>query len=134
MLLLAQSLLGAAGFQYDDIQDAWVARMPLRPLVVVECDEDRAYIRESLMEVQATLDAIGCVYNNFVVNARFVSDAGSNADGRHSSIVSDRLAASSNHYRTSAVAIDVPALASRNCSLTATGPVGCLPVTTPLSA
>ena len=79
MLLLAQSLLGAAGFQYDDIQDAWVARMPLRPLVVVECDEDRAYIRESLMEVQATLDAIGCVYNNFVINTSFVSVAGSTA-------------------------------------------------------
>ena len=47
------------------------SRMPLRPLVVIECDEDRAYIREALMEVQAVLTAIGCVYNNFVVNDPF---------------------------------------------------------------
>ena len=133
MLLLAQSLLGAAGFQYDDIQDAWVARMPLRPLVVVECDEDRAYIRESLMEVQATLDAIGCVYNNFVVNAPIASVAGPSDGGTCSSIMSDRLAASVNRYRTSADAVEVPTLASRDCSLTAGGPVACLPVTTPLS-
>ena len=79
MLLLAQSLLREAGFEYDEIEDTWVARMPLCPLVAVECDEDQAYIRESLMEVQASLDAIGCVYNNFVVNACFVSVAGPNA-------------------------------------------------------
>ena len=76
MLLLAESLLRAAGFEYDEIEETWVARMPLCPLVVVECDEDRAYIREALMEVQASLDAIGCVYNNFVVNDHFVSVAG----------------------------------------------------------
>ena len=50
--------------------------MPLRPLVAVECDEGRAYIREALREVQASLDAIGCAYDNFVVNARFISVAG----------------------------------------------------------
>jgi hypothetical protein len=76
MSLLAESLLRAAGFEYDEIEETWVARMPLRPLVAVECDEGRAYIREALMEVQATLDAIGCVYKNFVVNDRFVSVAG----------------------------------------------------------
>jgi hypothetical protein len=76
MSLLAESLLRAAGFEYDEIEETWVARMPLRPLVAVECDEGRAYIREALMEVQATLDAIGCVYNNFVVNDHFVSVAG----------------------------------------------------------
>jgi hypothetical protein len=75
MLLLAQSLLRTAGFEFDDIEDAWVARMPLPPLVVVESDEDRAYIREALLEVQAVCDAIGCIYDNFVVNARFVSVA-----------------------------------------------------------
>lgn len=82
MLLLAQSLLREAGFEYDDIEDTWVARMPLCPLVAVECDEDQAYIRESLMEVQASLDAIGCVYNNFVVNACFVSVTGHSRHGR----------------------------------------------------
>ena len=73
MLFLAQSLLTAAGFEYDEIEESWVARMPLSPLVAIECDEDRAYIREALMEVHASLDAIGCVYNNFVVNTCFVS-------------------------------------------------------------
>jgi hypothetical protein len=77
MSLLAQSLLWAAGFEYDEIEETWVAHMPLRPLVAVECDEGRAYIREALMEVQATLDGIGCVYNNFVVNDHFVAVAGS---------------------------------------------------------
>ena len=61
---------------HREIDETWVARMPLCPLVSVECDEDRAYVREALMEVQASLDAIGCVYNNFVVNASFVSVAG----------------------------------------------------------
>ena len=75
MLFLAQSLLTAAGFEYDEIEEIWVARMPLRPLVAVECDEGRVYIRETLMEVKAILDAIGSVYNNFVVNGRFVSVA-----------------------------------------------------------
>ena len=73
MLLLAESLLTAAGFDYDEIEEAWIVRRPLRPLVAVECDEDRAYIREALMEVQASLGAIACFYNNFVVNNRFVS-------------------------------------------------------------
>jgi hypothetical protein len=79
MLFLAQSLLTAAGFVYDEIDETWVARMPLRPLVAVECDEDRAYVREALREVQASLDAIGCAYNNFVVNANFVSVTGPSA-------------------------------------------------------
>jgi len=79
MLFLAESLLKAAGFVYDEIDETWVARMPLCPLVSVECDEDRAYIREALMEVQASLDAIGCVYNNFFVNASFVSVVGPTA-------------------------------------------------------
>ena len=77
MSLLAQSLLWAAGFGYDEIEETWVAHMPLRPLVAVECDEGRAYIREALMEVRAILDGIGCVYNNFVVNDHFVAVAGS---------------------------------------------------------
>lgn len=74
MLFLAQSLLRTAGFVYDEVEETWVARLPLRALAAVECDEDRAYIREALIEVRATLDAIGCVYNNFAVNARLGSD------------------------------------------------------------
>ena len=76
MSLLAQSLLWAAGFGYDEIEETWVAHMPLRPFVAFECDEGRAYIREALMEVQATLDGIGCVSSNFVVNDCLVSVAG----------------------------------------------------------
>ena len=79
MLFLAESLLKAAGFEYDEIDETWVARIPLRPLVSVECDEDHAYIGEALTEVQASLDAIGCVYTNFVINTSFVSVAGSTA-------------------------------------------------------
>jgi hypothetical protein len=79
MLPLAQSLLTAAGFEYDEIEEHWVPRMPLRPLVAVECDEDRAYIREALLEVQTSLNAIDCVYNNFVVNACCVSVVGPSA-------------------------------------------------------
>jgi hypothetical protein len=76
MLYLAQSLLRSAGFGYDEIEERWEVRMPLCPLVAIECDEDRAYIRAALMEVQASLTAIGCFYNNFVVNTRFVSIEG----------------------------------------------------------
>lgn len=76
MSLLAQSLLWAAGFEYDEIEETWVACVPLRPLVVAECDEGRTYLQEALMEVQTVLDGIGCVYNNFFINDRFVSVAG----------------------------------------------------------
>jgi len=76
MLLLAHSLLWAAGFQYHGIEETWVTRMPVHPLVAVKCDQDRAYIREALTEVHAVLDGIGCVYGNFVVNAGCVSVAG----------------------------------------------------------
>ena len=79
MLCLAESLLMAAGFEYDEIEETWIARMPLRPLVAVECDEDRAYIREALREVKASRDAIGCAYSNFVINASFASDVRPNA-------------------------------------------------------
>lgn len=76
MLLLAQALLRAAGFEYDEIDEVWVARAPLRPLAAAECDEDRAYIRESLREVRTILTANGCTYNQFAVNGHCVSLAG----------------------------------------------------------
>ena len=73
MLFLAQSLLRSAGFEYDEIDETWVARTPLRPQAAVECDEDQRYIHEALREVRANLDAIGCVYNNFFVHSRLVT-------------------------------------------------------------
>jgi hypothetical protein len=73
MLLLAQSLLRAIGFEYDDIEESWVARLPLRPLAAAECDEDRAYIMEALAEVRTILAASGYVYTNAAVNGRYVS-------------------------------------------------------------
>ena len=76
MLLLAQALLRAAGFEYDQIDDTWVARFPLRPLVAAECDEDRAYIMEAIREVKAFMKANGCGYSRFAVNGRCVSLVG----------------------------------------------------------
>ena len=73
MLLLAQSLLRAAGFEYDEVAETWVARLPLRPLAAAECDENRAYIIEALAEVQAILKANGCNYGDFAVNGRYVA-------------------------------------------------------------
>jgi hypothetical protein len=78
--LLAESLPRAAAFEYDEIEETWVAHMPLHPLVAFECDEGRGYIRQAMMEVQAILDAIGSVYSNFVVNDHFVSVAGPTHD------------------------------------------------------
>ena len=76
MLFLAQSLLRAIGFEYDEIRETWVARVPLRPLAAAECDEGRAYIVEALSEVQAILKAHGCSYSSFAVSGRGVSIAG----------------------------------------------------------
>jgi hypothetical protein len=61
MLFLAQSLLRAAGFEYDEIADNWVARAQRRPLATVECEEDGAYFREALRQAQAVLNAAGYV-------------------------------------------------------------------------
>jgi hypothetical protein len=72
MLLLTQSLLTAAGFEYDEIEERWVARTPLRPLVATDCDEPRAYVAQALAEVRAILKACGSTYDSFTVNGRGV--------------------------------------------------------------
>ena len=76
MLFLAESLLKAAGFKFDEIQDTWVAPRRLSPVVTVECDEDGSYVTEAMLEVHAALEAAGCTYNNFAVNGRYVSLVG----------------------------------------------------------
>jgi hypothetical protein len=76
MLFLAESLLKAAGFKYDEIDDTWVAAVRLPPVATVECDEDGAYIMEALLEVHAVLDTVGCTYNNFAINGRYLSLVG----------------------------------------------------------
>lgn len=76
MLFLAETILKAAGFKFDETQDTWVAPRRLSPVVTVECDEDGSYIMEALLEVHAVLDTIGCTYNNFAINGRYVSLVG----------------------------------------------------------
>lgn len=73
MLLLTQSLLTAAGFEYDEIEERWMARTPLRPLVAADCDEPRAYIAQALAEVRSILNACGSTCTRFTVNGRCVS-------------------------------------------------------------
>ncbi|MGO8753130.1 MAG: hypothetical protein ACLQNE_44880 [Thermoguttaceae bacterium] len=76
MLFLAQSLLRAAGFRYDETEETWIARTPLCPMVTVECDERREYILEAISEVRAILSTKGCTFNNFSVYGRCVSISG----------------------------------------------------------
>ena len=76
MLFLAERLLKAAGFEYDQIEETWVVPVPLRPVVTVECDEDGPHVMEALLEVHAVLQANGCTYNNFAINGHYVSIVG----------------------------------------------------------
>lgn len=76
MLFLAESLLKAAGFQYDEIEDTWVAPVRLPPVVTVECDEDGPYITEAMLDAHTILEACGCSYRNFAIRGRYVSLVG----------------------------------------------------------
>jgi len=76
MLFLAESLLNAAGFKYDQIDDTWTAPVRLRPVVTVECDADGTYIMEAMLELHAVLEGAGCSYRNFAVSGRYVSIVG----------------------------------------------------------
>ncbi len=76
MLFLTEKLLKAAGFAYDEIDDAWVIPAPLHPEVTVECDEDGAYLTEALREVHAVLEDAGCTYSELDANDSCVSVAG----------------------------------------------------------
>ena len=76
MLCLTEKLLNAAGFEFDDIEDAWVVPVPLPPVVTVECDEDGSYLVESMLELHETLHANGITYNNFAIRGGYVSVVG----------------------------------------------------------
>ena len=76
MLFLAESILRAAGFEYDQIEETWMAPVRLRPVVTVETDESGSYIMEALLEVHAILEAAGCTYNNFAIRGGFLSIVG----------------------------------------------------------
>jgi len=76
MLFLTESLLKAAGFKYDQIEDTWIVPALARPVVTIEFDEGQDYLMEALLEVHAVLEANGYTYNNFAINGRFVSIVG----------------------------------------------------------
>lgn len=69
MLSLARFLLRSAGFEYDDVEETWIARGPLQPVPAVECDETPAYIREAMREAQAVVRSKGLRFH-FTVNDR----------------------------------------------------------------
>ena len=76
MLCLTEALLKGAGFKYDEIEETWVAPGPVRPVVTVEWDENRAYLREALLQVHAVVKAAGYTYRNFAINGQFISIVG----------------------------------------------------------
>jgi hypothetical protein len=76
MPFLAESLLKAAGFKCDDTEDTWMAPVPPRPVVTVECDEDGAYIAEAMLQVHGVLEASGCTYRNFAIRGGYLSIVG----------------------------------------------------------
>ena len=76
MLFLAETLLKAAGFKYDPIENAWVAPARLRPVVTVETGESGPCITEAIIEVHAVLEAAGYTYNNFAINDGYLSLVG----------------------------------------------------------
>ena len=76
MLFLAEKLLNAGGFQYDQIEETWVAPVRLPPVVTVECDQNGPCIMESLLEVHAVLESRGCSYRNFALRGGYLSLVG----------------------------------------------------------
>ncbi len=76
MLFLAENLLRAAGFQYDQIEDTWLVPVRLPPVTTVQCDEDGPYITEAMLEVHTALEACGCSYRNFALRGGYLSLVG----------------------------------------------------------
>jgi len=76
MLFLAERLLKAAGFHYDETEETWVAPVRLPPVVTVECDQVGAYIMEALLEVHAVLETCGYSYRNFALRGGYLSLVG----------------------------------------------------------
>jgi hypothetical protein len=73
MLFLAERLLNAAGFQYDQIDDTWMMPVRLPPVVTVQCDEDGACITEAMLQIHAVLEGQGCSYRNFAIRGGYLS-------------------------------------------------------------
>jgi hypothetical protein len=82
MLFLAEALLYASGFVYDDIQEMWVHQSSSPPGAAVECDEDGVYLTEALRQVDAVLRAKGCTYSHFSISDHLVSVVGLAPAGR----------------------------------------------------
>jgi hypothetical protein len=76
MLFLTESLLKAAGFKYEEINDTWAVPVRLPPVVTVECDADGPPIVEALLQVHAVLEVCGCTYRNFAVRGGCLSLVG----------------------------------------------------------
>ena len=76
MLFLTEKLLNAAGFKHDEIEDTWVAPVRLPPVVTVQCDEDGAYITETMLQVHDVIEAAGCSYRNFALRGGYLSLVG----------------------------------------------------------
>jgi hypothetical protein len=82
MLFLTQTILKAAGFEYDDVAEAWGVPVRLRPVVTVECDEDETYILEAMLEFQHVLEANHYTHNYFSIHGGSVSIVGLTATRR----------------------------------------------------
>ena len=76
MLLSAQSLLWAAGFEYDGIEETLGDPDAGDILRGARMRPGSSVHREALTEVHIVLDGIGCADCNFVVNAGCVSVGG----------------------------------------------------------
>ncbi len=76
MLILAERLLNAAGFRHDHVEDTWAVPVHPRPVVTVECDEDGSCMMDALLDVHATLESCGFIYNNFAIRDGYLSVVG----------------------------------------------------------
>jgi hypothetical protein len=76
MLFLTQTILRAAGFEYDDVAETWVVPVRLQSVVNVECDEDETYILEAMLEFQHVLEANHCTHHHFSIHGRGISITG----------------------------------------------------------
>lgn len=76
MLILAETLLNAAGFRHNHVEDTWAVPVRPRPVVTVECDEDGSCNMDALLDVHATLESCGFTYNNFAIRDGYLSVVG----------------------------------------------------------
>jgi hypothetical protein len=76
MLFLAETLLNAAGFRYDRIEDTWAVPVPLCPVLMVETEADGSHIMEALLEIHAALETCGCTYSSSAIHDGYLSIVG----------------------------------------------------------